>query len=216
MRRKIIILGKSSKFIKIIKKIYINYEICVFSWRKLDKLKFKKFKSLKNSNIIFVCGYDYNSQWYAYNNYYKTNISTPLKFINYISGKNTFLFYIDTVSKLKKTNTGNFILSRYEFAKKKLRYELIKEIDKIQIIELPPIIDKKLEVSIFGGRFTKKIFKLLITIKLIKSIKLQTIKKKLLIKNNFNIKHKLLKPQSLMLDIPRPLFIDRLLRIISN
>jgi len=217
MKRKIIILGKSAKFIKIIKNLYTGYEISILSWRELGKVKFKKFKSLKSSNIIFVCGYDYNSQWYAYNKYYKVNISSPLKFINYTLGKNTFLFYIDTVSKLKKNaNTKNFILSRYEFAKKKLRYELIKKIDKIQIIELPPLIDKKFEVSIFGGKFTKKIFKFLITIKLIKSIKLETIKKKFLIKNNFNIKHKLFKPQSLMLDIPRPLFIDRFLRIISN
>ena len=58
--KKIIVLGKSKKFIKIIKELYVNYEINNFSWREIDKIR--NFKLLSNINIIFVCGYDYNSQ----------------------------------------------------------------------------------------------------------------------------------------------------------
>jgi hypothetical protein len=215
MKKKIIIIGRSQKFIKIIKKLYIHDEISILAWRKLDKPN--KYRSHKNPNIIFVCGYDYNSHWYDYTKYYKTNISSPLKFINSTCNKNTFLFYIDTVSKLKKkTNAKRLILSRYVFAKKKLRNGLIKKFDKIKIIELPPLIDDNLEVSIFGGKFTRVIFKFLITIKIVNSIKLQSISNKFLIKNNFNKRYKLHSEHSFMLNIPRPLFIDRLLRIISS
>ena len=80
MKKKIIIIGRSQKFIKIIKKLYIHDEISILAWRKLDKPN--KYRSHKNPNIIFVCGYDYNSHWYDYTKYYKTNISSPLKFIN--------------------------------------------------------------------------------------------------------------------------------------
>ena len=46
--KKIIILGKSKKFIEIIRKLYTNYEINILSWIKLDKII--KSKSLKNTN----------------------------------------------------------------------------------------------------------------------------------------------------------------------
>ena len=215
MKKKIIILGRSQKFITIIESLYIHHEINILPWRKLDK--HKKNRSYKNVNIIFVCGYDYNSQWYDYDKYYSMNVVSPLKFIKTISGKNTFLFYIDTIGKLKtKKNNKNLILSRYEFAKKKLRNELIKKFDKIQIIELPPLLDKNFNISIFGSKFTKIIFKFLISIKLINSINLKSIKKKFLIKNNFNKEYKSYNLHTMLLNIPRPLFIDRFLRIISD
>ena len=215
MKKKIIILGHSQKFIKIIKNLYIHDQINILPWRQL--YKFEKYKSYKNPDIIFMCGYDYTSHWYNYSKYFRVNVTSPLKFINSIYNKKTFLFYIDTVAKLrKKTTTKKLILSRYEFAKKKLRNELIKKFDKIQIIELPPLVDKNLEVNIFGGMLTKIIFKFLIMIKLINSIKLQSISNKFLLKNNFNKKYKIHSVHSFMLSTPRPLFIDRFLRIISR
>lgn len=213
--KKIIVLGKSKKFIKIIKEIYVNCEINILSWRGLEKIKDYKF--LSNTDIIFICGYDYNSQWYSYNKYYKVNISNPYKLIGLIAKKNTFLLYVDTINKIKKnTILKTPILSRYEYAKKMLRYKLIKKFIKIKIIELPPIISNNSDVDIFGNKLTKIIFKFLIFIKLINSIKISKIKKRFLIKKNFNKKYKLSKPISLLLYIPRPIFIDRLLRIICG
>ena len=34
--KKIIIIGKSEKFTKIIKKLYCNYKIDIFPWRKIN------------------------------------------------------------------------------------------------------------------------------------------------------------------------------------
>ena len=50
MKKKIIILGRSQKFIKIIKNLYVHDDIKILSWRKLDKLN--KYGSYKNPNII--------------------------------------------------------------------------------------------------------------------------------------------------------------------
>mgnify|MGYP006143517413 CR=1 FL=1 len=53
MKKKIIIIGRSQKFIKIIKKLYIHDEISILAWRKLDKPN--KYRSHKNPNIILIC-----------------------------------------------------------------------------------------------------------------------------------------------------------------
>jgi len=215
MQKKIFILGQSEKFITIIKNLYVDYQIKIFSWRRLGK--HKNYRLYKKPDIVFICGYDYNSQWYNYTKYYKINVLFPLKFINKNCDKNTLLFYVDTIRKIKKKNINkNLTLSRYEFAKSELRNKLIKNYNKIQIIELPPIVDKNLDVSIFGNKFTKLIFKSLILTKLIESKNIETIKSKFSIKNNFNKKYKTNDLQALMLNIPRPLFVDRFLRIISD
>ena len=141
--KKIIILGKSFKFINLIKKLYFNYEINIFSWRKLNKILHSK--SSKKIRLIFICGYDYKSQWYNYKKYYNTNITNPLEFIKKNSSKKTTIIYIDTIDKIKsnsKFSSNKFIFSRYEFAKKMLRYELVKKYNKIKIIELAPVVDK--------------------------------------------------------------------------
>ncbi len=215
MKKKIVILGRSKKFIGIIQKIYKNHEIQIFSWRQVNHIK--KYSSLKNSNIIFICGYDYNSQWYKYDKFYKANITLPYKLISYISTANTRLFYIDTIENLKNNvKSKNYTLSRYEFAKKMLRYKLIKNFKFIQIIELPPVMNKNKEEDVFGGKLTKKIFKFLIINKIINFIKLKEIKKKFYTNKNLKKRYKAVKPKQIMLKIPRPLFLDRFLRMISN
>lgn len=213
--KKIIILGKSKKFVEIINKLYKNYQISVLSWRNLEK--FKDYRLLKNTKIVFVCGYDYNSQWYSLKEYQRKNIDLPYRLINIMANKNTYLFYVDTIGNIKKgINPRNTTLSRYEYAKKMLRYKLTKKFKKIKIIELPPLIDKNSNIQIFGNQFTKMIFKLLILTGLIESIKLETIANRFLIKNNFKQKHILNKPIAFFLNIPRPLIVDRFLRIISS
>lgn len=213
--KKIIILGKSKKFVEIINKLYKNYQISVLSWRKLEKIK--DHRLLKNTKIVFVCGYDYNSQWYSLKEYQRKNIDLPYRLINIMANKNTYLFYVDTIGNIKKgINPRNTTLSRYEYAKKMLRYKLTKKFKKIKIIELPPLIDKNSNIQIFGNQFTKMIFKLLILTGSIESIKLEKIANRFLIKNNFQQKHILNKPIAFFLNIPRPLIVDRFLRIISS
>ena len=215
--KKIIIIGKSEKFTKIIKKLYCNYKIDIFPWRKINNTP--NYDSKKKISLIFICGYDYKSQWYNYKKYYNTNISNPIKFIKKNANKKTTLIYIDTVGKIKshsKLNSNKLILSRYEFAKKKLRYELTRNFNKIKIIELPPVVDNNSNADIFGGIIEKKIFNLMIYFKIIDYISYRTLYKKFLKIDKLKKNYRFTKPKSKMLNIPRPLFIDRCLRLITN
>ena len=93
--------------------------------------------------------------------------------------------------------------------------KLYKNFKNIKIIQSPPIKEKK-EVLVFGGFLTKFIFKLLIRLKLIKTIDIKTLKKEIIF--NLKIKKKLrikdLNP--IFLSVPRSLFLDRLLRFILD
>ena len=210
-------MGKSEKFILIIKSIFKSSNIKIYPWRSLKNLRYKNEKSLKKPNIIFVCGYDYMSQWYSFKKYYDINVLMPLNFIKFLADKKTQIFYVDTINKVftkdLKKNLNTF--SRYEFAKKKLALKLYKNFKNIKIIQSPPIKEKK-EVLVFGGFLTKFIFKLLIRLKLIKTIDIKTLKKEIIF--NLKIKKKLrikdLNP--IFLSVPRSLFLDRLLRFILD
>ena len=215
MKDKILVLGKSPKFIKILKNIYKKDKIQTISWRDINIINKKKLT--KKPSVILVCGYDYGSHWYSFKKFYDMNITIPYQFIKSISKEKTKIIYIDTIDHLKnKKKHKKFTLSRYEFAKKMLRYKLIKKFKYINVIELPPIIDKNKEPMIFGGIITKKIFKFLINYKLINSININKLKKKLYKEKYFIKAFRVSYPKQLLLKIPRSLFIDRFLRMISD
>ena len=215
MKNKIIILGKSTKFIKILKNIYKKDIIQIISWRNTDIIKKKQL--IKKPNIIFVCGYDYQSHWYSFKKFYDKNIKFPHQFIKSISKEKTKIIYIDTMENLNnKKKSKKISLSRYEFAKKMLRYKLLKNFKYINVIEFPPIINKNQEPMIYGGPITKIIFKFLINYKLVDSISINKLKKKLYEEKNLIKAFRASSPKQLLLKIPRPLFVDRFLRMISD
>lgn len=215
IKTKIIILGKSAKFISIFKKLHKNSFIKIYSWRSIDKLNFENQKVFKNPNIILICGYNYKSQWYLYKKFYNSNILAPLKFIKFLSSKKTKIIYIDTVNTVKKKSTKNnrYIYSRYEFAKKELKKKLLNRFKNINVIEVPPIINKN-QMLIHGNIINKFIFKVLMDFNLIKTIDIKSIKK--IITVNSKKKINICKSKPRFLSIPRSLFIDRLLRLISD
>ena len=215
MKNKIIVLGRSQKFIKILKSIYKKHTIQIISWRNINAIKKKQL--IKKPNIIFVCGYDYESHWYSFKKFYDKNITYPFQFIKSIATEKTKIIYIDTIEHLNnKKKHKIFIFSRYEFAKKMLRYKLIKKFKYINIIEFPPIINKNKEPMIYGGVITKKIFKFLIIYKLINCVNINKLKKKLYEEKNLIKAFRASSPKQLLLKIPRPLFVDRFLRMISD
>ena len=93
-----------------------------------------------------------------------------------------------------------------------------KTINIFRVLSLPVIKNNKNEALIFGNRLTKFIFNIAINFKLIKSISLSNLKKKLM----YTIRIKSLKKpyffslKPLFLSIPRNHFLDRILRCISG
>ena len=55
---KIVILGKSLKFKKIVSSIFLQSDIKVFSWRSIKELKFDEKVIEKKVDLILVCGYE--------------------------------------------------------------------------------------------------------------------------------------------------------------
>ena len=217
MKKKIIIIGNSHKFIKILKELYPNFEIIIYHWRNSLNIHLQK-RLFKKPDIIFICGYNYESQWYAYSKYYNSNITAPLKLVTFLVKKGTKILYVNTSSKIKKNDSSlqNNTLSRYQFAKQELAYKLYNKFKSIKILEVPVIKDKKNNANIHGSKITKIFFNLLICLKLIDSINNNDIKKLIINKDNYKnlIAPKRLKP--MFLRIPRSLLLDRILRIVGN
>ena len=218
MKKKIVVIGNSYKFIKIINSLYPKSNLKIYSWRNIINLDHKKEDVFKNPNIILICGYNYQSQWYSYNRYYFENITMPVKLIKYLSNRNTTILYIDTINKLKKNISFNKknTFSRYEFAKKELGYKLYKNFKSLKILEIPPIKNKNRNADIYGGIFTIIIFNFLIYFKFIKTINSNNLKTLIVNKiksKNINLPQRL-KP--IFLKYPRSLFLDRILRFINE
>jgi hypothetical protein len=152
------IIGNSKKFIKIIKVVFPRSKIIIYSWRSLNQ-KELSYNSVKKSDLILICGYDFNSFSYSYLDYYNVNITFPFKFIKSLLKSTTLVIYIDTINKLR-SKKNIFTLSRYEFAKKELCFQLYKTINIFRVLSLPVIKNNKNDAFIFGNRLTKFIFNL--------------------------------------------------------
>ena len=216
--KKIAILGESIKFKKIISSIFNKSKIQVFSWRKIENKVLDKRTIIPKVDLILVCGYDFKSNWYSYNEYYRVNVALPFKFIKLLSTKKTLIIYINTTNKIKQNLRSNkkITFSRYEFAKKELSYKLNRNFNNLRILSLPIIKNSQNKVQIFGNNFMRLLFDFLLYINLINSINLIQIKK--LILNSIKVKKKikLQKVCPVGLSIRRSLFLDRLLRFIND
>jgi hypothetical protein len=212
----IAIIGNSKKFIQIIKEIFPRAKIIIYSWRLLNQKKLS-YNFAKKPDLIIVGGYDFRSFGYSYLDYYNVNITFPFNFIKSLLKSTTLVIYIDTINKLR-SKKNIFTLSRYEFAKKKLCFQLYKTINTFRVLSLPVIKNNKNEAFIFGNRLTKFIFNIAINLKLIDSISLDNLKKKIIYTMRIE---SLRRPYSfslkpLFLFIPRNHFIDRILRSVSG
>ena len=199
----IAIIGRSKKFIKFVNNNLKYKSLTIIPWRNIIIKRHNK----KKMNLIILCGYDYSSYKYEYNKFYKTNISQPYNLIKKYYKKNTVIIYINT------TSNKMFTLSRYYYAKHKLNEIIIKNFNNVNSIELPTIVNSN-NIDIFGSSFQKILFKFLIFFNLIKWIEFknvtQKIKKSLQSPNQINK----IKIKCKFLEIPRNIFLDRVLRII--
>lgn len=212
----IVVIGNSKKFIRIIRSIYKDSYIKIYSWRSISNIDFQKENKFKNPKLILICGYDYASQWYSFNKYYSSNISMPIKFVKFLANYRTNILYIDTIDKIinNKIKNNSYTFSRYEFAKKELSFKL-KKFNKIKILQVAPIKNKN-KILIHGGFITKTLFSILIFLGLIKTINQKKLKKEITLKlrsKKQNISKKL---RPFFLQIPRPLFLDRAVRYLFD
>ena len=219
MRKKktISFVGISKKFTKIFKSIYPTANFNFYSWRSLEKSLLKK-KFIYKNDFVVVCGYDYSSQWYEYQKYYKCNVIFPYKVVRMISKKNTKIFYIDTVNKISKNKhlKKKYTFSRYEFAKKELRKVLLNNFKSVKVLTLPILANNENKAEVFGSFFTKIIYNFLIMLNYVKTTNLKNLKRRIIEKISSNKKDKIINLRPGLLNIPRSLFIDRILRFLND
>ena len=201
---KILILGKSEKFIKIFSELYPNSELEVFSWRCLQT----KSSIKSDYGIIVVCGYDYDSYFASFENFLRVNVYNVIELLESLTSIKKII-YIDTADSPKI-----YTFSRYLYAKKLLAVELYKSFRKTDICVIKPnTIVNKNNAEIKGGVVTRIIFYFLIKLKLIKTTSINHIS--LCIKNSSGKLETLPScPIPVLLDWKRTKFLDRLLRFI--
>jgi hypothetical protein len=211
--QKIVILGQSKKFITLARECFPDTSITVIPWRSLEdqftKIHYFKFKKI---DLVIVCGYDYKSSMYSYEKYTKVNIISPLAFINKVCSSGTIVVYIATLRSLKK---GTW--SRYQYAKNELAFQLKRKCSALKILYIPTIITRYGLADINGGFFSRMIFNSLIKMSLLKTVSsnsLNILFLQILKSKQKGVKVLTLKPK--LLFIRRPLFLDRLLRLICG
>tara|TARA_B100001057_G_C22575786_1_gene842993 strand:- start:184 stop:819 length:636 start_codon:yes stop_codon:yes gene_type:complete len=204
--KKIIILGKSKKFIIGIKKYYNFNNLKIVPWRRIINYKPNINEAY---DLIFVCGFDFSAYHKNLDYFIKVNINHPIKLIKKISRKNTQIIYINT----QNINKKNFTLSRYNFAKQQLGYQISKNFKNIAILKTDLILDKN-KISIHSNYASKIVFLLLVKLKIIKTIEVKKIFieiNKLLNTTSHQAQKNML---GFLLKIPRTQFIDRFIRFL--
>lgn len=203
-KNKILILGKSKKFISAIKRYFYYKNIDIIPWRNIKLQSYKKNKY----DYIFVCGFNFRIYNIEFNLFCKKNIYEPYDLIKLLAKTNTKVIYFNTQRMKKK-----FTFSRYNYAKQKLAY-LINKNFKNSFIQNTDLIMVKNKVSVNSGFFSNYIFSLFAKFNLIKTVEIQKLianiyynKKIKNVKNFKNIKGH-------FLYLPRTQFIDRLIRLI--
>jgi hypothetical protein len=211
--KKIVLIGQSQKFITLIREQFKDAKIIVMPWRSLrDQAKKIHYSRYKKVDFVIVCGYDYASSLYTYEKYINANVTFPLNLIRKISTSETKVVYISTLRASKK-----YTWSRYQYAKNELAIKLSNEFRAFKMLYTPTIINQSGFADIYGGFFTHLIFNSLNKVGFLRSINIDSLKINLLRKiNKKQTQVRVLALQPRFLTMKRPLFLDRLLRLICG
>ena len=207
--KKIVLVGKSNKFLGLVNFLFDGAELITVPWR--DCLDYVSLTEGISPDLIVVCGYDYASSHYGYNRYIEVNVTRPFQLIRALSQASTKIVYIDT-----EHGTNPVTFSRYQYAKSLLAQKVLSEFDNGRVLNIPTVRDVEGRADIHGGYFTKFIFDLFIKFGLVKTVSLEVMQKMFLCSLESKSQSRLNTLTPCFLGIRRTLFVDRLLRFISG
>ena len=203
---KILVIGKSKHLYDAINRIYFGSEICCMSWRN-DLFTNIKKEQMKY-DLIFVVGYHYGSYMMNYDEFTKVNVDNPLTLLKELCKKSPTIVYVST-----KTSKYEYTFSRYQYAKEKLAFEILKQYENSYVIRFNTFVDEKNKLLINGSIASRIVMEFLIKLKVVKIISIQEIIDQISdFRVNGNKESKIIK--GVLLKIPRSQFTDRLLRLI--
>jgi hypothetical protein len=212
--KKIVLVGNSEKFNKVIRQLYSRAEIVIIPWRTtIETLKKIDLSNFLDADLILVCGYDYSSSIYDYHTYIDANVTSPLEVIKAIANPGALIIYIDTLHSFKP-----YTLSRYQYAKHLLGVGLREHFNHLTILNVPTIVNQNGKVDVQGGVFTKLVFNALNQAGILKTITTSALSDSLFraVNNLVTKKVDVLVLRSKFLQIRRTLFLDRLLRFFGG
>ena len=208
--KKIILLGRSDKFVKAIHALFEDAELVVVPWRGCDQFS-HYFREDFAPDLVVVCGYDYASGSYPFDRYLDVNVVLPFVVISKLCKDSAKVVYIDT-----EHGNGLATFSRYQYAKNLLADKILTGIDNAHVLSIPTVADPNGRADIRGGLVTKMIFNIFIRIGLVRTMSSAALVLRLssAINSDNKIKLNLLRPR--FLSLRRSLFIDRLLRFVGG
>ena len=211
MNKNILIIGKSNKFIKITAELFGDECLEILPWRMCSvALNHKEFGT-KKFDLIIVCGYDYTSNLYAFEAYYKCNVELPFTIVTKLMNNNrdAKIIYIHTLSSNKK-----YTYSRYYYAKNELAMKLSKNYSNCMVLRAPSIVNECQKLDIYAGPITKSIFNLMKDFNILKTTTISELKNQIIEKLNNKELQSYEKTVPRLLNIRRNIFTDRMCRLL--
>lgn len=198
----ILIIGNSSHLFEAIRSAYPDDEIRVIPWRS----NFHEITQI-DGDLIFIVGFDYSSYNMPYDEYMNTNVIQPMFAVQRFSKLAADKVYITT-----QNNSKEYTFSRYRYAKEKLGQELVNQWNNSYVIRFDTFASPNHEPLVRGGFISKLIFSYLVKIGIVKIVDMRTVSNCL---KNYQASSSKYLPniKGFFISIPRPQFVDRLMRL---
>lgn len=201
-------IGHSPKLIQFVESIFPITEKSIISWRSLPLSKEEeKNLAAMHWDVLLVCGYNYKTSAASFKDCLAKNVSNVLAFAEACVGKDIRVIYTNTQGPTRK-----YTWSRYLYAKMLLGDGLVGNFTNTDVLEFPTIFQYG-NISTTGGLLSKTAFRILDSLGCLSKVTINQ-------SNAENIKlfHELkatpIIPKPILLEIPRPLIVDRFLRLI--
>lgn len=205
--RSVLVLGNSQKFLSGIKRYFPGVTLTILPWRRLGEFAIDYAIGDETFDLVFVCGYDYQSYRASYDDYLNKNVYDVIKVLSKC-GKCRKLVYVDTEETSKR-----YTLSRYVFAKKLLG-KLLKStgcVPELHIMRPCSIITDKVDVH--GTWLEDAIFAVLEKLGRVRTVHIDALFQRL-VQNQYLVLSDVSCPIPVGLTIKRTRMIDRGLRFI--
>jgi len=199
----ILIIGNSSHLCEAIRLAYPDHEIKVIPWRS----DFHEMAQM-HSDLVFIVGFDYSSYMKRFEDYMDINVTQPLLAVQRFAKPSADRVYIATQNGFR-----NYTFSRYRYAKEKLGKALISQSTNSYVVRFDTFATSNHEPLVKGGAITKLMFRCLVKVGVVKSVDMFTVAKRLKTYQTSS-SNDLRDIKGILMALPRPQFIDRLMRLL--
>lgn len=198
----ILIIGNSSHLCEAISLAYPDDEVKTMAWRGLAGVK-----AQPHFDLIFVVGFDYGSYMKSYEDYMSVNVVQPLMAVQRLAKPTADIVYVATQNEHR-----TFTLSRYRYAKEKLGHALVHQLPNMYVLRFDTFVTPNHEPLVKGGQVTRLIFSYLAKLGVVKTVDMLAVRDRLKL-YQAHASHDLHSIRGILIAVPRPQFLDRLMRL---